>query len=267
MLAAIQQAEQAGNTLKGIVTVDLYGLPADYSAVSQLANQRGLFVLQDGAQSFGAEFNRAKSPNHATMGTTSFFPAKPLGCYGDGGAVFTNDDSLADHVRSLRVHGKGTDKYDNVRLGFNARLDTIQAAILLEKLKVYPQEFEQRQQVAAQYRAKIDEINFQLPDDEKIGYQITGNARSAWAQFVIQTPKRDEIASALKNEGIPSVIYYRTPVHQLKACAHLDASPMPVAEKVSKEILALPFYPYLDANTIEKVTATIAEAMTIKQGI
>ncbi|MEM9940049.1 MAG: DegT/DnrJ/EryC1/StrS family aminotransferase [Planctomycetota bacterium] len=269
---AIHRSRQQGLVPRGVIAVDLFGLPADYDRINEIANRENLFVIQDGAQAFGAEtfgpeLEVRKCPNHATIGTTSFFPAKPLGCYGDGGAVFTNDDSLAKMVRSIRVHGKGADKYDNVRLGLNARLDTIQAAILIEKLKIYPEEFETRQQVATEYRERIQKVNETIESpDMKIRFQATPkNGRSAWAQFIIQSPQRDEIANHLKSRGIPSVVYYRTPANLLQACANLDGPPMPHSEKVSRRILALPFHPYLDVTTIDLVVQALEEVVSVSQ--
>jgi len=247
--------------LRGIIPVDLYGLPADYQSIMPIANEHDLFVLQDSAQSFGALRAGKYAPSHGHIGTASFFPAKPLGCYGDGGAVITDDDELAEKVRSIRVHGKGIDKYDNVRLGLNARLDTIQAAILIEKLKIYPDELELRQKVAAQYTKAIANINAELGDGV-IGRQIVPEgSQSAWAQFVIQSPGRDKIAEELKSAGIPTVVYYRTPAHLLKACENLPAAiSLPNSELAASQILALPFHPYLLDDSLQQVISIIRKA-------
>ncbi len=241
---------------KAIMPVDLFGLCADYEAINSIAREHQLFVIQDAAQSFGATLSEQTAPNHGTVGTTSFFPAKPLGCYGDGGAAFTNDDKLAEDLRSLRVHGKGVDKYDNVKVGRNNRLDTIQAAILLEKLKQYPQEIQLRQKVADEYTRLINDTNsrfevqrFQCPQ------QIDGRT-SVWAQYTIRlarplSKKRAELMQQLKERGIPSVVYYRTPSHLLGACKSLGykEGDFPKSEQAAASVLSLPFHPYLNLET------------------
>ena len=267
--AALQQAIQKTRKenklhVRGIVPVDLFGLSADYAEIHRIASEHGLFVVQDAAQSFGAlcdvpGFEGKRAPAHGHVGTASFFPAKPLGCYGDGGAVFSDDDTLAAAIRSISVHGKGSDKYDNVRVGLNARLDTLQAAILLEKLNIYSEEFETRQRLAGDYRSRIDKINEQS-GSQVLAYQTAPAAyQSAWAQFVILSDRRDELATQLKQRSIPSVIYYRTPLHQAKACQGLTEDRFPVAESVSQRILALPFHPYLTGEVIGDVCAVLAE--------
>jgi len=237
--------------LKGIIPVDLFGLPADYEKIMPLAEAHGLFVLQDAAQAFGAEAFGKKCPAHGHIGTTSFFPAKPLGCYGDGGAVFTDDDGMAEIIKSLRVHGEGVDKYNNVRIGINGRLDSIQAAVLLEKLKLYPEEIELRQQVASQYAEQLDStLKLQAMP---VGY------KSVWAQFCIQADGRDEIMARLKQADIPSVIYYVKPMHLLDAFAGLGyrEGDFPVAEAASKRIFAVPMHPYLTSEDVGHVCGVI----------
>ena len=246
--------------LRGVIPVDLYGLPADYKSIMPIADEHNLFVLQDSAQAFGALRAGKHAPSHGHIGTVSFFPAKPLGCYGDGGAVITDDDQLAEKIRSIRVHGKGIDKYDNVRLGLNARLDTIQAAVLLEKLNVYPDELSRRQKVASHYAQRIN----QLTSTTRLitRQMIPEDCESAYAQWVIRSPHRDQIAADLKSAGIPSLVYYRTPSHLLKACEGLPAhASMPVAESVSREILALPFHPYLEHDSVDLICETIAKSL------
>ena len=235
---------------KGIIPVDLFGLPADYDAIIPFADEQGLFVLQDAAQAFGAEYKGRKCPSLGHVGITSFFPAKPLGCYGDGGAVFTDDDKLADVMRSLRVHGKGSDKYNNVRIGWNARMDTIQAAIVLEKLKVYPDEIESRQRVSMEYGHRMPNIKRQ---------KIPEGTTSAWAQFCVESNQRTAIQAALKEKGIPSMVYYVKPLHLLAAFSHLEyrIGDFPVAEATSEHIFALPFHPYLQSSDIEKICDVI----------
>lgn len=247
-------------TPRGIIPVDLYGLPADYEQINSIADQFGLFVLQDAAQSFGATRFGSHAPSHALLGTTSFFPAKPLGCYGDGGAVFTDDDRIAEALRSIRVHGKGEDKYDNVRVGLNARIDTLQAAILLEKLKIYPDEFESRQRHAAQYGLRLDALS---ADGQAIRQLIPEGAQSAWAQFVIRSDRRDSLSEALRESGIPTTVYYRTPSHQLKACRDLPSQgSFPRAEAAAREVLALPFHPYLTTEQINSICDAIESHLT-----
>jgi len=247
LIDAVEKVKQEGIlNPKGIIPVDLFGLPADYDAILPFANEQGLFVLQDAAQAFGAEYKGKKCPSIGHVGITSFFPAKPLGCYGDGGAIFTDDDALADIIRSLRVHGKGVDKYNNIRIGWNARMDTIQAAIVLEKLKIYPTEIEQRQNVSMEYTTRMPNIKNQ---------KIPTGLKSVWAQFCLESTERTAIQNALKENDIPSVIYYVKPLHLLDAFSHLKykKGDFPIAEKLSEEIFALPFHPYLQSSDIEKI--------------
>jgi len=251
---AIQTLESDDTlNLRGIITVDLFGLPADYDEIMPLAEKHGLFVLQDSAQAFGAEYKEKKCPAIGHIGTTSFFPAKPLGCYGDGGAVFTDDDALAETVRSLRIHGKGFDKYNNVRIGMNARMDTMQAAILLEKFKLYPEEIELRQRVAEGYQAALsDRYKLQVVPD---------GCRSVWAQYCLESDGRAEVMARLKKNDIPSMIYYITPLHLLDAFKHLgnDKGDFPVAESASEKIFALPMYPYLSEEDAERTSSILRE--------
>jgi UDP-2-acetamido-2-deoxy-ribo-hexuluronate aminotransferase len=259
---AIKQVQSENKLkLKGICPVDLFGLCADYSAINQLAQQHGLFVLQDAAQAFGATQEDRKAPSHGTIGTASFFPAKPLGCYGDGGAVFTDDDGHAELLRSIRVHGKGVDKYDNVRVGQNCRLDTIQAAILLEKLRIYPSELDARQAVAANYAKHLTAINERL-DQPVVIPQIPDNNISAWAQYTIRVNDREAIMASLKDAGIPSVVYYRAPAHLLGACSSLGhaVGDFPHSELAAKQVMSLPFHPYLTEAVIEKIVASIEQS-------
>ena len=217
-----------------------------------------MVVIQDAAQAFGASTpDGRRAPTHGLIGTASFFPAKPLGCYGDGGACFTNDDHLADRLRSIRVHGKGTDKYDNVRIGQNCRLDTIQAAVLIEKLKIYSEELEQRDQVAAKYAHAMQSLGgmgLSTP-------QIPDGFRSAWAQYTIRYPDRNALSTHLKEQDIPSVVYYRTPAHQLAACQGLQDAQLefPESENAAKTVLSLPFHPYLTGDSRDRIVEAIIE--------
>ncbi len=235
--------------LRGIITVDLFGLPCDYDRIIPLAREHDLFVVQDAAQAYGATYNGKKAPTHGDIGTTSFFPAKPLGCYGDGGAVFTDNDEIAQKLQSVRVHGKGTDKYNNVRIGLNARLDTLQAGILIEKLKIYADEIEKRQAVAAAY-AEV------LPSDLKLPVVPEGST-SVWAQYTLQAENRSEIQAKLKEQGVPSAIYYIKSLHLLDAFADLGykLGDFPVSEAASEKVFSLPFHPYLDRATIDRIGA------------
>jgi len=249
---AIERTLKEGiNMPKAIIAVDLFGLPADYAALQEIANKYNLKIVEDAAQGFGGSIDGKRAGGFGDIATTSFFPAKPLGCYGDGGAVFTDDDELADMVRSLRVHGKGTDKYDNVRIGLNSRLDTIQAAILIEKLSEFPIELELRQNVANTYNKALAE-SYHVP-------HIPENYLSSWAQYTIRTRSggRDEPMSALKDAGIPSVIYYGKNMHEQTAFKALGnfSGRMPVAEEMAKSVFSLPMHPYLendDFNLIMK---------------
>lgn len=249
--------------LKGICPVDLFGLCADYTLINQIAQQHGLFVLQDAAQSFGATHNGRRAPTHGTIGIASFFPAKPLGCYGDGGAVFTDDDELAHVLRSIRVHGKGTDKYDNVRVGQNCRLNTIQAAILLEKLKIYQSELDARQTVSNEYAKQLAQLNIQHYAGITIPTSPRGSI-SAWAQFTIGIKNRDSLIASLNSNAIPTAVYYKTPSHLLGACSSLGhiSGEHPVSEFSCKQAVSLPFHPYLNTATISQVVNSIGRSVS-----
>jgi UDP-2-acetamido-2-deoxy-ribo-hexuluronate aminotransferase len=238
-------------TPKGIIPVDLFGLPAEYDTINRIAKQHGLFVLEDAAQSLGGSYRGKKVGNLADIAATSFFPAKPLGCYGDGGAIFTNDEAMADRLRSLREHGKGSHKYDNVRIGINGRLDTLQAAILLPKLEVFDSEIKERQGVAGRYTnafkgmAKVPHI----PD----------GLLSAWAQYSLVIDKRDAYLNKLKELGIPTAIYYPRPLHLQTAFSRLGyrQGDFPVAEHTSERIFSLPMHPYLDLADQDRVIEAV----------
>jgi len=227
---------------KGVIPVNLFGLAPDFDAIDAVAKKNGLFVLEDTAQGFGGEYKGRISGSLGDISTTSFFPAKPLGCYGDGGAVFTDDDELAAKMRSLRVHGQGADKYDNVRIGLNARMDTLQAAVLIPKLSVFPEEIELRQQVAERYTSALNGL-VETP-------YIPEGYKSVWAQYSVLSDQRADIQAALQENGIPSVIYYRIPCHLSDAFADLGykEGDMPISESVSKRIFSLPMHPYVEAG-------------------
>ena len=229
-------AEKEGLNPKTIIAVDLFGQPSNYKALKQVADDNNLWILSDAAQSFGAELNNKKVGKLAYVTATSFFPAKPLGCYGDGGAIFTDDDELADVLKSIRLHGKGKHKYDNIRVGLNARLDTIQAAILLEKIGIFDDELLDRQNIADHYNRALQDI-VQVPT-------VINGAKSAWAQYTIQVNNkelREILINGLKNNGIPSMVYYENPLHLQTAYKHFPTSnSLEVSEKISKRVLSLP---------------------------
>ena len=236
---------------KGIIVVDLFGLPADYEEIEKIAESADLFVIEDAAQSLGAEYNGRKACSFGVIACTSFFPAKPLGCYGDGGMCFTDDDRLADVILSLRVHGKGSHKYDNSRIGINGRLDTLQAAILLAKLEIFPDEIERRQAIAGIYSEALAESGLQVPT-------IPEGFKSAWAQYSVVAEaeaKRTELQARLKASEIPTAVYYPTPLHLQTAFAHLDyhSGNFPVSENTSSRIFSLPMHPYLKADDQMKI--------------
>ncbi|MGH8522299.1 MAG: DegT/DnrJ/EryC1/StrS family aminotransferase, partial [Gammaproteobacteria bacterium] len=215
--AAIQDALKKGLRPKVVIPVDLFGQPADYAAIGKLAKNYDLFVLADGAQSFGGARGDKRVGTLAPVTATSFFPAKPLGCYGDGGAIFTDDEALAQVLLSLRVHGQGQDKYDNVRIGINGRLDTLQAAILIEKLRLFPEEIEARQRVAARYTDGLEDI-VKTP-------RVVPGTISAWAQYTLRLDGRDAVAARLKERGVPTAVYYPKPLHQQTAYTRFPTAP------------------------------------------
>jgi len=251
--AAIRTARTQDLHPAGVIAVDLFGQPADYDEIEALCATHRLWLLSDAAQSFGASY---RGRNVGTIGiatATSFYPAKPLGCYGDGGAVFTDDDTLADVVKSLRVHGQGTDKYDNVRIGLNGRMDTMQAAILIEKLKIFPDEIGRRQQIAARYSAELAGL---------VGVPALADDRtSVWAQYTITLPaaRRNELAAGLKARGIPTAIHYPVPLHRQTAYRDypVAGNGLPVSERLADEVLSLPMHPYLGEADQDRIVAAI----------
>jgi dTDP-4-amino-4,6-dideoxygalactose transaminase len=253
---AIAAAKCAGLKPVGVIAVDMFGQPADYEPIEAKCAAHGLWLLCDAAQSFGASYKKRKVGTIGCATTTSFFPAKPLGCYGDGGAVFTGDPELAAIVRSLRVHGQGSDKYDNVRIGMNGRLDTIQAAILIEKLKAFPQEIEKRNAIAARYGVLADVA---------IIPHVLEDCVSTWAQYTIRVAasKRDAIAAALKSSGVPTAIYYPKPLHQQTAYKHYPVAEndLSVCERIAGEVLSLPMHPYLQPTDQDRVIDAVRDAI------
>lgn len=250
---AIDEAIKLGLNPSVVISVDLFGQPADFDSISNIAEVYNIKVLTDAAQSFGASSHGRSvgSMGHAT--TTSFFPAKPLGCYGDGGAVFTDDEKLAYAINSIRLHGKGSEKYDNVRIGVNSRLDTIQAAILLEKLKIFPNELILRNRVA-----KIYEDN--LTNKIKIPY-VPEYHTSAWAQYTLKVENRDKLQSSLIKVGVPSVVYYPRALTQQSGYKNFPVVSSGVlnSEKLSGCVLSIPMHPYLEKDEIIKICNAIEE--------
>ena len=240
----------------GVIPVDLYGQPANYAAIGSVAAHNGLWVIADAAQSYGAQLDSCRVGTMARLTTTSFFPAKPLGCYGDGGAVFTDDDELAKLLRSLLFHGKGTEKYEHVRIGMNGRLDTIQAAILLEKLTIFDDEVKLRQAVADRYSQGLKDL-VQTP-------VVIPGATSVWAQYTISISNRDVVAARLREQAIPTAIHYPKPLHQQPAYESYPRAPegLPISEVMASRVLSLPMHPYLDPDT----QARIIEAVRVAAG-
>ena len=243
-------------TPKGMIAVDLFGLPADYERIDAVARKHDLFVIEDAAQSFGAELNGKKACSFGNIAGTSFFPAKPLGCYGDGGMCFTDDDQLANIMDSLRVHGKGDHKYDNVRIGINGRLDSLQAAILLAKFDIFPEEIELRQKVAGRYSTLLGENSqIQVPS-------IPSGASSAWAQYSILAAgenQRTQLQNKLKEDGIPTAIYYPQPLHLQSAFSSLgyQKGDFPISEDCARRIFSIPMHPYLTEEDQQKISDII----------
>ncbi|WP_417447044.1 DegT/DnrJ/EryC1/StrS family aminotransferase [Kangiella sp.] len=231
--------EEGALNPKAIIAVDLFGLPANYPEIEAIANKYNLKLVEDAAQGFGGEISGKRAGSFGDIATTSFFPAKPLGCYGDGGAVFTNSDGYAELIKSYRVHGKGKDKYDNVRIGMNSRLDTIQAAILLEKLQEFPTELKARNLVAQNYTKE-------LMGKYKTPFTPEGYI-SSWAQYTLQHESRDVIMAEYKAKGIPTMVYYGTCMHQQTAFEYLgyNKGDFPVAEALSDSVFSLPMHGYL----------------------
>ena len=236
---------------KGVIPVDLFGQPADYDKINAMAARHGLFVLEDAAQSFGATYQGKRAGALAEVAATSFFPAKPLGGYGDGGAIFTDNDSLAEILKSIRVHGQGANKYENVRLGLNGRLDTLQAAILLVKLEIFDQEVADRQKVAQRYSDGLRNV-VEVP-------YVSPQCTSVWAQYSVLSDHRGELQRQLQDAGIPSAVYYPLPLHRQGAFAHLGykAGDFPVSEHAAGRIFSLPMHPYLTEKDQKRIISVL----------
>jgi UDP-2-acetamido-2-deoxy-ribo-hexuluronate aminotransferase len=262
--AAIDATIKAGKlTPRAVIAVDLFGQPADYPAIAAVARKHGLKLIADSAQGFGCTLHGNHPLHWADVATTSFFPAKPLGCYGDGGAVLTNDDRLAELIDSLRVHGKAVagdlagktfahdPKYLNTRIGMNSRLDTIQAAILIEKLAIFADELERRNKIAARYNHLLGNAVSAVP-------QVIDGGVSTWAQYTIEVEDRDGVAKRLKAAGIPSAVYYPVPIHKQDVYSGFPTGPggLPVSETKAERVLSLPMHPYLDDDVQDRIAAS-----------
>jgi dTDP-4-amino-4,6-dideoxygalactose transaminase len=254
---AVATAERLGLKPRAIIPVDLFGLPADHDELAAIAAAHGLLVLDDAAQAFGARYRAKPIGTLAAATATSFFPAKPLGCYGDGGAVFTDDDALAARVKSIRLHGEGGDRSEAARIGITGRLDTIQAAVLIEKLKIFPEEIEARNLVAARYSDALADVAL-VP---RAGNEST----SVWAQYTIRLKpgKRDPLAAALKAQGIPTAIYYTRPLHRQPAYRHfpLAEGGVPVSDHLAGEVLSLPMHAYLEPPVQDHIIESVRRAL------
>lgn len=239
----------------GVIPVDLFGQPADYEAIEVIAGGNGMWVLADAAQSFGATRHGRWAGTLGTAAATSFFPTKPLGCYGDGGAVFTADDDLADRLRSLRAHGRGADAYDHVRIGVTARLDTIQAAVLLEKLPVLDEELAARRRLAARYSAALADV--------VVVPTVGEGMESAWAQYTVQLDDRDAVAACLADQGIATAVHYPRALCHQPAYRGFPVAPggVPVAEALARRVLSLPLHPYLPPAAQDRVIAAVRRAL------
>lgn len=256
----LEWARASGLRPTAVIAVDLFGQPADYDRIGAFCQDAGLVLIADAAQSFGATLDGRRVGTLARLSTTSFFPAKPLGCYGDGGALFTDDDDLAELLRSLRSHGKGVDKYDNVRVGMNSRLDTLQAAILLEKLDIFPDEITARNAVAGRYAAGLSDLAA-VP-------HLRPGTTSVWAQYTLKVHpgQRDRLSRQLAAAGIPTALYYPKPLHRQEAYREYPGAGkdgLPVSDSLAASVISLPMHPYLDAATqagiIRAVKATLAD--------
>lgn len=254
--AGLRTAGAKGLKPRALIAVDLFGLAADYDALNAFCDAHGLLLIADAAQSFGATFRGRKVGTLAPVTTTSFFPAKPLGCYGDGGAILTDDAELVAVLKSLRVHGQGTDKYDNVRIGVNSRLDTLQAAILMCKLDIFADEIDKRQVVAQRYTEALG--------NRVITPTVPGDCVSVWAQYTIRVPdgRRDAVAGKLKAAGVPTAVYYPKPLHRQTAYRQFPgAGDLAVSDRLSGEVLSLPMHPYLDAATQDRIVRALEDAL------
>jgi len=255
----IAAAKKLGLTPRAVIPVDLFGQSADHDAIAEIAEAEGIFALDDAAQAFGASYKGRRLGTFGLATATSFFPAKPLGCFGDGGAIFTDDAELAETLRSVRVHGQGSDKYDNVRLGLTGRLDTVQAAILIEKLKIFEDEIAARNRVADRYAQGLGNV-VTVP-------RVAGGSTSVWAQYTIRLPQgsdRDSFAAALKAQGIPTAIHYPKSMHQQTAYRDFPVADggLPASESLSSDVISLPIHAYLDEPTQARIIKAVRGAIS-----
>jgi len=255
LLEAVEEVKAKGELIpRAVIAVDLFGQIADYPALKEICQAHGLKLVSDAAQAFGATLDGKQACHWADCVTTSFFPAKPLGCYGDGGAVLTNDLELAEIIESLRIHGKGSDKYNNVRIGLNGRMDTLQAAILIQKLGIFAEEIVKRNKIAARYSEALAQA-------VAVPFIVDG-AVSTWAQYTLLVDNRSEMQAALKKRGVPSAVYYPKPLHQQTAYRHFPVSGngLPVSEMLSSKVLSLPMHPYMDEDTQNYIIESVKQA-------
>jgi dTDP-4-amino-4,6-dideoxygalactose transaminase len=253
----VATAKRLGLRPRAIIPVDLFGLPADHEAITAIAKKHDLKILDDAAQGFGATYRGKKLGTFGTATATSFFPAKPLGCYGDGGAVFTDDDALAARIKSIRLHGEGVDRSEAARIGITGRLDTIQAAVLIEKLKIFPDEIAARDKVAQRYTQALADVAI-VP---RVGNEST----SVWAQYTIKLKpgQRDKLSADLKAQGIPTAIYYTKPLHKQPAYRDYPVADggVPVSEQLSGEVISLPMHAYLEPPDQDRIIAAVRKAL------
>lgn len=258
--AGLKTAKKLNLNPVGVIPVDLFGQPADYAPIEAFCKREGLWLMCDAAQSFGASYKGRKVGTIGDVTTTSFFPAKPLGCYGDGGAIFTNDDELAAVLRSIRVHGSGTEKYDNVRIGMNGRLDTMQAAVLIEKLKIFASEVEARDRVAKYYNDNLRDV--------AVVPEVPEGYTSVWAQYTLRMAgfNREQFQADLKAAGVPTAVYYPRPLHQQTAYKGypVAGNGLPVSERLAAEVVSLPMHPYLTEEVQDRIIAAVKDAL-VKQ--
>ncbi len=253
LMHAIEICKKKGLNAKAIITVDLYGLPANYNKINSIAKEFNLHVIADAAQSFGAIFKKKKVGSLTEITTTSFFPAKPLGCYGDGGAVFTNSYTVKEKLESLRAHGKGKGKYDINHMGMNARLDTIQAAVLLSKLEIFDWELKERNRIAKIYNSEFSN-SFRIPNTFE-------NTISAWAQYTLRTDRREKILNFLKENGIPAMVYYPKPMHMQPAYKKFILNvDLNNSVDLSKTVFSIPVHSYLTNLEIEYIVENLKKA-------
>ncbi len=256
--AAIALVKREGKlTAKVVMPVDLFGQPADYRALEPVARREGLKLFCDTAQGFGGLLDGKRAGAIGDAAATSFFPAKPLGCYGDGGAIFTNDDELKTLLLSLRMHGQGADRYEHIHVGYNSRLDTIQAAILIEKLKIFPDEIGKRNAVAKRYDDAF------AASKRITAPRVIDGATSTWAQYTLQVEDRAKFQADLKAAGVPTAVYYPIPLSKQKAYAHYPSVPTPVSEALSARVVSLPMHPYLDEATQDRVIAAVLASVAV----